>query len=93
MDDGGPFDDMASRDAEDRMPSMTDKEFKDRERKRTPPNKNSNIKKARRLRNIINTLKRERSSAEQADDDVSIDNGETPAAPSLGGHGSNFLFR
>lgn len=92
MDDGGPFDDMTSRDVEDHMPSERDKRMHDRERIPATPRRNSNVKKAQRIRNAVQTLKRERSSAGKDDEvDNTINQGETE--PVKASHGSNFLFR
>lgn len=92
MDIDGPFDDMQARDNEDSMPHMKDKAFKDREKKPVPSRKNSNVRKARRLRSIINTLKRERSSHKDPGMETEINHGETDGVQ-LAPHGSNFLFR
>ena len=81
--ENGPFDDMTSRDQEDAMQAPKDTVHKDKEKLRDTPKDNSNIKKAMRIRNLVNIKKRETNS----------ESDETPHKSHLAGHGSAFLHR
>ena len=81
--ESGPFDDMVSRDQEDAMQAPKDTVHKDKEKLRDTPKSNSNIKKARRIRNLVQIKKRE----------TNPESDETHHTSHMGGHGSAFLHR
>ncbi len=84
LDDGNPFDEMRSRDTEDAMSDLKDTAIKQKHEPRVTPRKNSNIAKAKRMRNLVSILKREKNQ---------VTNDDTPHQYNLGGHTASFLNR
>jgi len=84
MDGDNPFDEMTARDMEDSMSDLKDTALKQERERRVRPGKNSNVAKAKRVKNLASILKREKNQ---------VKNDDTPHRYNLGGHTSSFLNR
>lgn len=92
MDMDSPYDTMQARDNEDSMSSPKDERHEDREKKPRPSRRNSNFNKAKRIRNMVSMMKRDRAKVDEPINHA-VDNGETPDQSKDNPHGSSFLNR